>query len=155
MKFKRGFTLIELLVVIAIIGILASIVLVSFPGASKKAKDSRVIGAISQARTIMTYINANDGNYDDFTASTTDMINIWAEIIANDKDATTPVITHKGAIGSDEACIYAQLSAKDDYYYCASSDGRAGFVIDTGTDGPGDAGYCVGTVSATCPPVSG
>ena len=38
---KKGFTLIELLVVIAIIGILASIVLISFPGATKKAKDSR------------------------------------------------------------------------------------------------------------------
>ena len=157
MKFQRGFTLIELLVVIAIIGILASIVLVSFPGANKKAKDSRVVGAISQARTIMTYINANDNNYDGFTASTTDMVNIWAEINANDREAATvqaPAITHDAASGSTAACIYAKLSAKDAWYYCASSDGRAGFTtIDPVT---GDSvGSCAGTTSANCPTVSG
>ncbi len=36
--FNKGFTLLELLIVIAIIGILAGVVLVSFPSASKKAK---------------------------------------------------------------------------------------------------------------------
>ena len=36
---KKGFTLIELLVVIAIIGLLASAVLVSFPGAMQGARD--------------------------------------------------------------------------------------------------------------------
>ena len=35
---NNGFTLIELLVVVSIIGFLASIVLVSFPGAIKRAK---------------------------------------------------------------------------------------------------------------------
>ncbi|PIP31805.1 hypothetical protein COX24_01590 [bacterium (Candidatus Gribaldobacteria) CG23_combo_of_CG06-09_8_20_14_all_37_87_8] len=34
--YKSGFTLLELLVVISIIGVLASVVLVSFPGAQKK-----------------------------------------------------------------------------------------------------------------------
>lgn len=34
---KKGFTLIELLVVIAIIGLLASAVMISFPGATKRA----------------------------------------------------------------------------------------------------------------------
>ena len=80
---KKGFTLIELLVVIAIIGILASIVLVSFPGASKKAKDSRVISAISQARTVMTYVYANDGSYADFDCDHTDMVNLCAEVASN------------------------------------------------------------------------
>jgi len=146
---KKGFTLIELLVVIAIIGILASIVLVSFPGAQKKARDSRVVSAISQARTIMVYINANDGNYDEFTATHADMVNIWAEIIANDATGATPYITYVGATGSTDACIYARLSAKTDWYYCASSDGRAGFT----TTDPGNAtdGTCIGTASASCP----
>ena len=52
-KSIRGFTLIELLVVIAIIGILASIVLVSFPTASKKANDSRIVAAMANARKAM------------------------------------------------------------------------------------------------------
>jgi len=149
---KRGFTLIELLVVIAIIGILASIVLVSFPGAQKKARDSRVVGAISQARTVMTYINANDGNYDAFTETHDDMVNLWAEIVKNDNDdaaALAPAIVRDAASGSSEACIYAQLSAKDDWYYCASSDGRAGFT----STPPNGATYCVADTSAECPPL--
>jgi len=37
---RKGFTLIELLIVIAIIGILASVVLVSFPSSTAKSRDS-------------------------------------------------------------------------------------------------------------------
>lgn len=48
-RIKNGFTLIELLVVIAIIGILASIVLVSFNSTKASARDAR---RISEIRTI-------------------------------------------------------------------------------------------------------
>lgn len=143
---RKGFTLIELLVVIAIIGILASIVLISFPGATKKAKDSRVISAISQARTVMTYVYANDGSYTNFTETYVDMVPLWTEITNNDRDATTPDI-NQGASG---ACIYAQLSAKDNYWYCADSTGVAGFT----STSPAGAGLCAG-VTYICPAVSG
>lgn len=45
---QKGFTLIELLVVIAIIGIMASIVLVSFSGASDKAKIAKAKSDLGQ-----------------------------------------------------------------------------------------------------------
>ncbi|MCD6500494.1 type II secretion system protein [bacterium] len=154
MKSKtKGFTLIELLVVIAIIGILASIVLVSFPGASKKAKDSRIISAIGQARTVMTYIYANDGDYDNFDCSHTDMTKLCQEIDINygtDDDAE-PTIAKNKASDSDAACIYSPLNAKSNYWYCADSSGVAGFT----TTDPGGVGYCVDGTSAVCPTVSG
>jgi len=147
---KKGFTLIELLVVIAIIGILASVVLIGFPNATRKAKDSRVIAAIGQARTIMTYIGANDGSYAAFTATHVDMGTLWAEITVNNPDG---VGTFEGIHGGTEpegACIWSQLNAKDNYWYCASSDGRAGFAASN----PGDATFCDGT-TFVCPALTG
>jgi prepilin-type N-terminal cleavage/methylation domain-containing protein len=128
---KKGFTLIELLVVIAIIGILASVVLIGFPSATKKANDSRVISAIGQARTIMTYIGANEGDYADFedVSTSSEMHVIWNEINDNDNDDDTPEI--HGGTEQEGACIYAQLNAKTTYWYCADSTGVAGT---TGTD---------------------
>ncbi|TFB07959.1 type II secretion system protein [Candidatus Atribacteria bacterium MT.SAG.1] len=145
---KKGFTLIELLVVIAIIGILASVVLVGFPNATRKAKDSRVISGIGQARTVMIYIGANEGTYTSFKGTHEDMVSLWTEITNNDKEETTPGI--QGGTQDQGACIYAQLSAKDNYWYCAASNGLAGFT-DTS---PSGSGYCDGT-TFVCPTVTG
>jgi len=144
---KKGFTLIELLVVIAIIGILASIVLVSFPGATKKAKDSRIISAVAQARTVMTYIYANDASYAAFTCTHADMTTLCAEVAANHPtQGTNPSIN----AGTAAACIYSQLNAKSSYWYCGDSTGVAGYT----TTNPGTATYCTGT-TYVCPAVTG
>lgn len=148
---SKGFTLIELLVVIAIIGILASIVLVSFPGATKKAKDTRILSAIGQARTVMTYIYANDGNYDVFDC-TGDMATLCTEIGNNHPTkGTDPTIAHDVASDSTAACIYSLLNAKTDYWYCADSTGVAGFT----TTDPGGTGFCVDNTTAVCSTVTG
>ena len=128
---KKGFTLIELLVVIAIIGILASIVLVSFPTASKKAQDSRIVAAISQARTVMTYVYSNDGNYLLFTKTTPaeDMAALKTELDA--KAGTANWVVYTTPTSGADACIYAKLTVKADYYYCADSTGKAGFFSGT------------------------
>ena len=143
---KKGFTLIELLVVIAIIGILASVVLIGFPNATRKAKDSRVISAVGQARTVMTYIGANEGTYTSFTSTHVDMVSLWSEITNN--CTGTPGI--HGGTETQGACIYAQLNAKTNYWYCAASTGVAGF---TSTD-PSGTGFCNGT-TFVCPTVTG
>ncbi|MEK7512959.1 MAG: type II secretion system protein [Patescibacteria group bacterium] len=49
---KGGFTLIEMLVVVAVIGILASVTLVALGPSRAKARDARIISAVSQARLI-------------------------------------------------------------------------------------------------------
>ena len=116
---KRGFTLIELLVVIAIIGILASIVLVSFPGATKRAKDSRVMSAIAQARTEMTSYNANQGTYVGFAVSSA----IGTEV-TNNSYGGAALVVRNSALAS---CMFAPLGEKNGAsWYCADSTGIAG-----------------------------
>ena len=143
---KKGFTLIELLVVIAIIGILASVVLIGFPNATRKAKDSRVISAIGQARTVMIYMGANEGTYTSFTSGHADMATLWAEITANNSDGAEGI---HGGTEPQGACIWSQLNAKTNYWYCADSTGVAGFA----TTNPGAATLCNGT-TFICPDVT-
>ena len=61
-KYKNGFTLIELLVVISIIGVLFSIVLLSFSSAKKDARNARRETDIRQIKTAMElYYDDNKG----------------------------------------------------------------------------------------------
>ncbi len=61
---KKGFTLIELLVVISIIGVLATLVLVSFVPAQKQARDTQRKSDINQYKNALEmFANKNDGLY--------------------------------------------------------------------------------------------
>ena len=136
MKQKKqfGFTLIELLVVIAIIGILASIVLVSFPSATKKAKDSRVKSAVSQARTVMTYYYSNQGSYASFASTNAEMIPLAEEAKKNGYNSSKGegFIIRNSTSGTG-TCMYVVLNEKDGTtYYCADYIGRAGVAGATG-----------------------
>jgi len=137
---KRGFTLIELLVVIAIIGILASIVLVSFPSATKKANDSRVISAISQARTVMTYVKANDGDLDatSFSCTITDMVPLCAEVSSKSLGEADLTITR--STDNAEVCMSAPLNSGG--FYCADSAGVAGKTATACAAGTATAAPC-------------
>jgi len=66
-NIKFGFTLIELLVVIAIIGLLASVVLVSFPGAMKKVRDAERLQDVKQILTALLIYRENEGRYPDIS----------------------------------------------------------------------------------------
>ena len=152
MRNKRGFTLIELLVVIAIIGILASIVLVSFPSATKRARDARLKTAIEQMRTIMVYTFGNSGNYDSFASNTTEMRPLATDI---DKNKWTGSLTYFGiskylSPNSTSACICVTLNEKNgSSWFCTDSAGNAGV---TATD-PTGATYCPAspTSEVKCP----
>ncbi len=62
-KSKKGFTLIELLVVIAVISLLASVVMVAFPGATKKARDAERLQDTHQILTALLIYKTNEGRY--------------------------------------------------------------------------------------------
>ena len=142
---KKGFTLIELLVVIAIIGILASIVLVSFPSATKKANDSRVEAAISQMRALMTSYNAANGAYTGFDcASPSEMVNLCADVKNKDYGKVDMTLN----VSADAVCMYAPLNTKDGAsFYCADSAGTAGIP----PEATAPSTTCNDT-SFTCPP---
>lgn len=157
MQKKKGFTLIELLVVIAIIGILAAIVLVSLTGARKKAKDARVIAAMSQMRTKAELIYNLEGAYNlggtgnngldcDYDP---EMTSLCDDIKANLDDATESAVSPTFETDADEYCVWSHLNVDrggSPDYYCIDSTGKA---VQTTTD-PSSTGNCDG-VTFTCP----
>ncbi len=132
-------------------------------------QDSRIISAIGQARTVMSYLQYTEGHYDNFTCQHLEMVDLcnridrmyqprFSEIpffsIRKQKDyledSKEPIIARNALSQSQAVCIYAPLNFRD--WYCAdSTTGRAGF---TDVD-PGSEGYCVEGESAVCPSVSG
>ncbi|MFA6099521.1 MAG: type II secretion system protein [Patescibacteria group bacterium] len=62
MKTKKGFTLIELLVVVAIIGLLATLGVIAFRDAQKKARDTKRLGDMRSVVAAFATAN-NEGTY--------------------------------------------------------------------------------------------
>lgn len=116
-----------------------------------RPKDSRIISAISTARTEMAYVGRNDGNYDNFTCSYEEMIQVCQEIDVNygEDNDKEPIIAHDLPVDSHAACIYTPLNIKKNYWYCADSTGAAGYA----QINPGSPGYCIEGKSAICPPL--
>lgn len=66
---KKGFTLIELLVTIAIIGILATIVAVSYIGTQEKSRDTKRTADSNSIKTALGEYLEDNGSYPAFTCS--------------------------------------------------------------------------------------
>ena len=117
---KKGFTLIELLVVIAIIGILSGIFMLSLQGARKKAKDARIVAALSQVRVRAETLY--DGDYSDVTTSDPEISKLEADILKQGGQLTLVKNTDNSAW-----CAYSPLNTGGKYY-CVDSSGKAGFI---------------------------
>ena len=83
-KFKNGFTLIELLIVIAIIGLLASVSLIFYPEAIKKAWDARRLQDVGQTVSALAIYKANEGQYPDISSDS--CCGIWDQGPCEDDD---------------------------------------------------------------------
>lgn len=141
---KRGFTLIELLVVIAIIGILASIVLVSFPSANNKAKDARVLAAMNQIRDQAAAYYTDNSTYAGFSCTLAAIKPLCDDIKAKAKSyPITPDIIRVGTTNSTDVCAYAELNAYGSTATWACFDGTG--LIGKTTTAPSTAGNCTAT----------
>jgi len=112
-----------------------------------KAKDARIISSLAQSRTVMTFINANDGDYDNFNCQHPEEKALCEEVNASGGEMN---IAKDKALDSGASCIYSKLTQQENYWYCADSTGMAGFTAVN----PGSVGYCVNGISAVCPQVS-
>lgn len=147
MDSKKGFTLIELLVVIAIIGILASIVLIALRSARLKARDARIVSAMSQLRSVAEILY--DGDYDTLDDKTGDVFDEPdVEKLNLDIAAQDGSLSIYSNTGETEYCAYSSLNVDIGgaaQVYCIDSAGSAKQL---------DASSCVcgtGTpVSYTC-----
>jgi len=132
-KTNLGFTLFELLVVISIIGILISLVAISYSNAQVKARDSRAkqdIKAMSDA--FEQYYAANDS----YAACATMAAGTWA--------GSWPPLDPRGRVLGEDGYTYFGLSecTTAGYTVCAELEqGRGGNASDTTPTWANDGAY--------------
>ena len=109
-------------------------------------RDIRIKTAMARARTIMSYIYAVEGNYDNFNCEYVDMKEICAEITENGGNIK---IVHD-SLESQKVCIYSPLNEESNYWYCADSRGVGGVT----RINPNNQNYCGEKGAIICPPFS-
>lgn len=62
-RVARGFTLLEMMLVVVIMGILATVAVVSFGGATNKAKRGTTIARMQQIKTALEQYNGENSTY--------------------------------------------------------------------------------------------
>lgn len=127
----------------------------SFGAATNKAKDARIMAAVAQSRTVMIYLEGNDGNFDSFNCANTDMKPLCDEI--SKEGGSLMNIAKAPAKGSNSACVWAKLISEpvgntgtSEIWYCADSKGVAGKT----NINPANAKYCLEGKSAVCPSIT-
>ena len=117
-KKHTGFTLVELLVVIAIIGLLSTIVLVSFGPVRNQARDTAIKANLSQMRLAAEIAYANNGTYTGANTGT-------------DFNAAKTAITAAGGavtelFNATNFCINSTLLFDSAATWCIDSTGHIG-----------------------------
>lgn len=127
----RGFTLVELLVVISIVGVLASVVLVSFVGTQKQARDTQRKSDLKQYLTSLeNYGSKMNGLYPIY-ATRVDPNSLCTTLTGSSNcptDPKTPAMAYSYC--SDNAggqyALWATLENVVNTYWVVCSNGKVG-----------------------------
>lgn len=117
LKKSKGFTIVELLIVIVVIGILATLVIVTFSGIQQKGRDSQRKTDINALQSHIEAYYAQTGTY-----PTAAMLNTAAFRTANMKGLDPEALKDPKATGAD---INAGVSSATQYGYVATAAGAA------------------------------
>lgn len=145
---KKGFTLVELLVVVSIIGVLATLVLVSFGPIQKQARDTQRRSDVKEYRNALeSFANKEDGLYPSrpdaagVTASTSlcaDLgLTTCSEDPKNSSDATyvykyqSDGILSDGLATATKFVLWAKLENSANYWVNCSN-GKVGLKTQSG-----------------------
>ena len=117
LKKSKGFTIVELLIVIVVIGILATLVIVTFSGIQQKGRDSQRKTDINALQSHVEAYYAQTGTY-----PTAAMLNDSAFRAANLKGLDPEALKDPKASGAN---INAGASSATQYGYAATAGGAA------------------------------
>lgn len=112
-----------------------------------KARDTRIISALTQSRTVMAITYSNDHNYDNFSCEQSDQAGICRDV-SNTGGLIT--IAKNSLANSTSVCAFSALNNPDTPWYCVDSSGRAGYSFIN----PAQEKYCSNGKSAVCPPLA-
>lgn len=126
-KEKAGFTLVEVLVVVAIIGIMATLMIISYNSSLKKSRDSRRLAdAESIKLACVMYADKNNA----YPAGTVDS-NAWGTLqtallpyidLSKIDDPLPSDYAYSYAPDIDKGCVityYSEISKADKTVYCS------------------------------------
>jgi len=120
---RKGFTLIELMVVIAVIGILSSLVLVTYPTAQGRANDGVIMSDADQIRVAAEVFYGINGDYDGLAADA-DVAALVTDANSRNGAETDFAFAFKAVADFSEYCAVIEMNSGQ--YWCVDSDYTSG-----------------------------
>lgn len=129
---KQGFTIIELLIVIAVLGTLATIGLITLPGATSHARDTRRMSDLKQYQTTLeTYYSSHD-EYPSGSGSITGLCgDLGISSCPDDPKDSTYRYSTNGQQFTIDVELEAKTTGGQRQFFVVCSNGLSGVVLNS------------------------